>query len=904
MPLAYSLVVAIGLIMAMTWGVLQVQITLAGFLNSESVWSKAQKQAVIDLDSYAHSGSAADLASFRHNYQILDSDRWGRDALAAGKYDQRELDHVFKLGNIMPKAQPGMSFMMQYLAGAPYMKTALAAWRSTDASIDALNQIAGELQRAYSTSTPSADEVMRQTGRISALNVYMQPRTNLFSAELVRGAIWVGQILFWGVLFAFFVAALSWARMARRTLESIRGTEERYRLLFDSAADAIVMVDEASGRIIDANRMASVWTGRNASSLTGDRFVHLFAQSVSHLDGRAATNALLGSDGSHRPVETQSSVAKWGDRPVRQAFIRDISERVAMEQERRVAAEALASIAEGVIIADADRRMISGNAAHTEITGFTMQSLQGRRFDETRSMPDGSPVPGSVWDSIAAGNNWIGEVQSTRRDGSSYPEQLSISAIRDAENQVLYYVAVFTNIFTAKVNQRRLEYLARHDALTGLVNRSEFERRCADAISSSELEHLGVAVLFIDLDAFKIVNDSYSHAVGDHLLVKVAERIRRQLSDEDVAGRIGGDEFTVLINRLNLREDAGGVAGRLLATLSEPFVVDDYEIVLSASIGIAGYPLDGADPSTLITNADAAMYAAKTEERNTFRYYTPLMQANTSRRLQLATDLRHALAHDEFRLVYQPSIELRTGRIVAVEALLRWRHPTRGEVMPGDFIPIAESLGLIRRIDEWVMQRACAQIESWDLAGMPAIRVAVNVSARWFGHRAFVEAISRSLQTKQLPASRLMLEITEGAMLRLGEETLRTMQALHALGIEVAIDDFGTGYSSMAYLKLPAVAYLKIDRSFIVGLPGNADDVAIAKAMLAMSRSLGLKSIAEGIEIEAQHEFLLREGCDEGQGYLYSYPLEAPEIERLLRPSSSPQVAVAAKLRLVPPKRG
>ncbi len=662
------------------------------------------------------------------------------------------------------------------------------------------------------------------------------------------------------------------------------------------------MVDETSGRILDVNRTASAWTGRDSDDLIGDRFVHLFMQSLAgQLTGRAATNTLLGVDGSKRPVETQSSIATWGNVPVRQAIIRDISERVAMEQERRVAAEALASIAEGVIIADADRRVISTNAAHTEITGFTSYALQGRRFDENRRMPNGKPLPQSIWDEVTAGHNWHGEVLSTRSDGSKYPEHLSVSVIRDADNHVLYYVAVFTNIHEAKASQHRLEHLARHDPLTGLVNRAEFERRCGEAIEVAERERLALVVLFIDLDAFKIVNDSYSHAIGDRLLIKVAERIRRQLSESDVAGRIGGDEFTVLINRLSLREDARAIVNRLLVALSEPLVVDEYEVVLSASIGVAGYPLDGIDAATLIANADAAMYTAKTEERNTFRFYTPMMHADTRRRLQLATELRQALARNEFHLLYQPSIELRTGRIVAVEALLRWKHPERGEVLPGEFIPVAESLGMIRRIDEWVLQAACAQIQAWDRAGVPHIRVAVNISARWFGHPAFVDAVSRTLQSRQLSSKRLLLEITESAMLRLGDDTERTMRTLHALGIEVAVDDFGTGYSSMAYLKLPAVAYLKIDRSFVTGLPGSTNDAAIAEAMLAMSKSLGLTTIAEGIETEAQHDFLLRAGCVEGQGYLYSYPLKADEILHLLCPIQS-QVPVS-RLRLVPPKR-
>ncbi|MGH8599429.1 MAG: putative bifunctional diguanylate cyclase/phosphodiesterase, partial [Burkholderiales bacterium] len=404
-------------------------------------------------------------------------------------------------------------------------------------------------------------------------------------------------------------------------------------------------------------------------------------------------------------------------------------------------------------------------------------------------------------------------------------------------------------------------------------------------------------VLFIDLDTFKFVNDRHSHAVGDSLLKLVAERIQRHLREGDVAGRIGGDEFTVSLSGLALREDAAVVANRMLSVLSEPFQVDGYEIEVSASIGIAGFPLDGSDAKTLIANADAAMYAAKTEERNAWRFYVPMMQADTNRRMALATELRQALRDDEFRLVYQPSVELRSGRIVAVEALLRWQHPDRDEeVMPDEFIPVAESIGLINRIDEWVMQAACAQIHAWDKLGMPRMRVAVNVSARWFGHLGFVESVRHALLTNAVAPERIVLEITESAMLQLGEKTERTMRALHTLGIEVAIDDFGTGYASMAYLKLPAVTYLKIDRSFITGLPDSANDAAITTAMLAMAGSLGLDTIAEGIENEAQHEFLLRAGCVEGQGFLYSYPLPSAEIERMLLPKRQP---AGANLRLV-----
>jgi diguanylate cyclase (GGDEF)-like protein/PAS domain S-box-containing protein len=890
----------VGMILLLTWGALQSQMILAGFLNSESIWSKAQKQAVIDLEAYAGTGEPALLADFRNNYGLLDSDRWARDALARGNVPDIEISEAFVRGNVMPAAKPGMIFMLRHFTSMPYLRQALDLWRSTDDLLAELNAIAAQIEHDYATGGPSTAEIARQRKRIQQINDTIQPRSNQFSLEIAHGAVWLGRVLFAAVFIVALLASLLWLSVARRILAGIRDTEERYRQLFDSAADAIVIVDDDNGRMLHANRKATEWTGRSEAELAGKRFASLFAGGTAPSSDSDGQGLLRNAQGGSRPVEMQTSVADWGDLAVRQAIIRDVSERVANEQERRVAAEALGSIADGVIIADADRRVLSVNAAHIDITGFNAEMLSRTRFDDLRRMPDGTHLPASVWDTVAAGRQWHGEVQSRHRDGSVYPEMLSIGAIRSRDGRVLHYVATFSNIAEAKAQHQRLEHLAAHDALTGLVNRTEFEHLCAEAIAAAQRDHGVTAVLFIDLDAFKIVNDRYSHAVGDRLLKKIAERIRRQLSDGDVAGRIGGDEFTVLVRRLALREDAVILAQRLLSVLSTPVVLDDYEITLSASIGIAGYPLDGGDAATLIANADAAMYVAKSEERNAYRFYTPLMQARTRRRLLLASDLRQALAGDEFRLMYQPSIELKTGRVVAVEALLRWEHPDRGEIMPGEFIPVAESLGLIRRIDEWVMRAACNQIKAWDALGVPPIRVAVNVSASWFSHRAFIEGVRRNVQSLGIAPQRLLLEITEGTILHLGEDTEQTMHALHGLGVGVAIDDFGTGYSSLAYLKLPAVEYLKIDQSFVAGLPESAKDVAITEAVLAVSRSLGLCSIAEGIETEAQHEFLLRAGCVEGQGYLYSYPVSAAAIEHMLRPRPD---RARARLELVPPKR-
>jgi len=900
MPLAWGLLVLVGLLLGLMWGVLQVQLALAAFLNGESIWSKAQKQIVVDIQTYAVQGDPAALASFDRNFALLGYDRFARDEALKEDYNYDAIVEALSHDNAMRDAIPVVIFVFRYLTDAPFIQQALKAWRSTDASIDELGTIAEELRRERHSPEWNQDRLSEKIARISVLNYYIQPRAELFSMSIARGTIWAARLLFVCVFMVAALASLVWLRMARRTMAKIHGTEERYRVLFDSAPDAIVMVDENNGLVLDANRTAAEWIGRTSKELVGKRFADLVEGEGSSQTRTAATGELHSVDGSTRPVEMQWSFTRWSENSVvRQAIIRDISERLALEQERRIAAEAFASVAEGVIIADAHRRVIAVNAAHTILTGFRAEELTNRRIDDMRVLPHGGLLPPSIWEQIAATGSWLGEVRARRRDGSMYDERLSISVIRDAQGRVQRYVAVIADITVSKSDRLQLEYLARHDALTGLINRVQFEEHCNRAIVAAEQTREAVSVLFIDLDAFKIVNDSYSHAIGDRLLATAAARIAKQLSPLDVAGRIGGDEFTVLMSGLSLREDAMGLANRLLASLSEPYRIDDHEIVISASIGIAGYPLDALDAATLVANADAAMYAAKTEERNCVRFYTPLMHAKARSRLQLAAELRQALTRDELYILYQPSVELRSGRIVAVEALLRWRHPVRGMIAPSEFVPIAEDLGVVRQIDQWVMQSALLQLAEWDRIGMPPIRMALNVSANWFGHQAFVEALSRALMENRVSPSRIVLEITESSVLRLGEDTDRVMHRLHELGVSVAIDDFGTGYSSLVYLKLPAVTWLKIDRLFVTGIPANANDVAIIQAMLAIGKSLGLRTIAEGIETEAQHEFLLRSGCMEGQGFLYSQPIEPSGIERLLLPAKR----VKTRLQLVSPDR-
>jgi len=896
-PFTVALWATILVIVALMWGALQLHITLAGFLNGESVWSKAQKDAIEKLSEYAESGEPEDLAGFRQAFAILDNDRIARDRLTSGQYDPAHINLAFQRGHIMPEAQGGMMFMLTYFNGFYPIRDALEAWRASDEPLSRLNAIADELEGAYAQGRPAAAQsVLQQRRHIQAINAEIGPLTERFSIVVARGTVWMATLLFASLVVCAAIIIIFLRHVVKRTLRSLHAGEERFRTMFEHASDGIVMVDD-TGHIVYLNVVACAWLGRQRSDLIGTCLAeYLKTAHPLDLDGQ---HSIQIAPGVVRNIDIQSTIVRWDDRAIRQAILRDITERLALERDRRLQAEALESIAEGVLIVDADRNILYANDACFRITGHSQKRLLHQPLFHGRQLPDGRPIPDSLWHEVDDSNHWQGEVRSRRHDGKWYPEQLSISAVRGEASTVQYYVAVFSNITVQKTAQAHLEKLARTDPLTGLANRSEFERLCQVAIDTASDTRSALAVLYIDLDDFKSVNDSLTHTVGDRLLCVVSQRIQKQLRPGDVASRIGGDEFTVLVPHLDTREDICSLAQRVLSALAETYVVDGHAIVVSASIGIAGYPIDGDTAHALIANADAAMYAAKSAERNSYQLYSPRMHAAIRNRLTLASELRKALLAGEFHIDYQPSMSMRTGQMTGVEALIRWNRFDREPIGPAEFIGVAESLGLSRGIDHWVLETVLEQVGQWERRSPTAcLRVGVNISASTFAHPEFASAIERLLTSAGVSASRLMIEITEGTMLRLGEETNQTLQALANLGVSVAIDDFGTGYSSLAYLKLPAITHVKIDRSFVSGIPGREDDMAIIKAMFAIAGQLQLQTIAEGIETNAQHDFLRDIGCHEGQGFLYSAAVSAEEItEILVRPLRASQ----PKLRIVQP---
>jgi diguanylate cyclase (GGDEF)-like protein/PAS domain S-box-containing protein len=554
-----------------------------------------------------------------------------------------------------------------------------------------------------------------------------------------------------------------------------------------------------------------------------------------------------------------------------------------IEADLRQAAAVLDSTTEGVIVTDLVPRIVAVNRAYTEITGYSGEEAIGRNPSLLKSGRQDCAFYQAMWSSLLTQGHWRGEIWNRRRDGSVFPQLLTISTVRDPDGQPSNYVAVMTDITQIKESEANLERLAHYDPLTGLPNRLLTQSRVEHALEQAKRTRRGMAVLFLDIDRFKNVNDSLGHPAGDRLLRAIGERLRQRLRGEDTLGRLGGDEFLILLDHCERPEDAGNVARDLIGVLEAPFVLPDRdEVYIGASIGISLYPQDGQDTNSLIRHADAAMYQAKEQGRNTFRFYTPELTLAVNQRLELEARLRRALGSGEFVIHYQPQIDSVSGGVIGAEALLRWNDPERGMIPPADFVPLAEETGLIIPLGDWVMQTACAQFRQWLDLGLPPFCLSVNLSARQLQQPDIVQLIAGAIEQHALPAERLKLELTESMIMGHGEQAAALLGRIKALGVRLSIDDFGTGYSSLAYLKRFPIDELKIDRGFVRDIPSDSSDAEIAATIIAMARNLRLQVVAEGVETEAQAAFLAGQGCQAYQGYLFSRPLPAAEFERFV----------------------
>ena len=489
-----------------------------------------------------------------------------------------------------------------------------------------------------------------------------------------------------------------------------------------------------------------------------------------------------------------------------------------------------------------------------------------------------SEVFREIWRSVNATGQWRGELWNRRKSGEIYPQWLTISVVRGSDEQITHYVAVFSDISTLKVAQEKIDFLAYHDSLTRLPNRILLRDRLEHALMRARREKGTLALLFFDLDRFKSVNDTLGHTVGDELLIDVGNCISRLIRASDTLARLGGDEFVLLMEDETDVRQVTTVARKMLDVFSTPRTVGGHALTVTASIGIARYPDDGDDADTLLKHADLAMYEAKSQGRNTYQFFSQDLTTGTLERLVMESALRGAVARKELVLHYQPQIDFADGSLAGAEALVRWQHPELGLVPPGRFIPLAEEMGIIGEIGEWVLNEACRQMVAWAVEGFEVPLVAVNLSARQIDRDQIVEITAGALQRNGLAAERLELEVTESMIMREPERALDVLDGLRALGVALAIDDFGTGYSSLAYLRRLPLNRLKVDQSFVSDIGHDTNGEAIIRAVIALARSLGLSAVAEGVETQAQAAFLRAEGCDIGQGYLYDKPMPAASL--------------------------
>ncbi|HEY7746990.1 MAG TPA: EAL domain-containing protein [Desulfuromonadales bacterium] len=675
----------------------------------------------------------------------------------------------------------------------------------------------------------------------------------------------------------------------RRAGETLRESESRYRSIFENNHAVMLLIDPDTGWIVDANPAAAAYYGWTREQLCHKKISDLNTLSPAEL--RAEMDRARRSqrnhfhfrhrlaDGSVRDVEVFSGPIELSGLSLLFSIVHDISERKKAETGWRLSQFCIDHAAIGIFRIDENGNITEVNEQACTSLGYTRQELCALRVFDI----DPTFVP-EIWleHRKQMRDRGAGTIETLhrRKDGTIFPVEVTVNYF-EYEGQTFSF-SFARDITERKQAEDRLRHQATHDGLTGLANRTLLQDRLEQSIHYANRSRRLVAVLLLDLDRFKIINDSLGHGIGDELLCSVARRLEQTVREADTVARMGGDEFVILLAEVAEGDDVGLVAKKILENLTRPYSVSGREISVSASIGVSLYPRDGADGETLLRNADVAMYRAK-EDGDTFRFYAPKMDQRVHETLEMEADLRRALERAELLLHYQPKVDLATGRITGAEALLRWQHPQRGLVAPGMFIPLAEETGLILPIGEWVLATACAQVRTWQRLGLDAVPVAVNLSARQFRKSDLAETVHRILRESGIAPRMLELELTESMIMRDPQAAAAAMQQLKALGVRLALDDFGTGYSSLNYLRRFSVDCLKIDRSFISDAASDPSAASVATSIVAIAHSLGLRSVAEGVETKEQLDFLRDCGCDSLQGYYFSRPVPAAEFAVLLR---------------------
>ncbi|MEO6073265.1 MAG: diguanylate cyclase [Burkholderiales bacterium] len=691
MPILVIFLTITAVSLALTFVALSVQSSVRAYVGGEGIWSKAQRDAVFLLQRYGHTRNLEYLQKFEAAVAIPLGDRVARIELQKSSYDPAAATQGFIDGGNHPDDIPGLIMLFRCCAELSFFQPVVRLWTQGDAQMVALQNLAGILRTQVEAGAP-AHEIQALLNQVESVNDTVRPLEAAFTAALGDVARWVTRLLFFVTSGILALLICLGAYVSTRILKGIRQSEEQFRMLLTTASDALIVVDRDNGTILEANQRAEQMVGRSVATLIGSRYVDYLPlphEKLININRKADTvpvvtrQTISHVNGQQMSVEISYNNTVWGDRPAHLAILRDISESIRVERELRVAANAMSHMAEGVVITDARCRVVSINGAFSVITGYTQEEVMGTVPSYPASRHHDAAFSRSIWKTVRRTGNWQGEIWNRRKSGELYPVMLSISAVQDEGGHLTHYVGVFNDISTYKEYEQRLRHLAHHDTLTGLPNRTAFDDHCEKALNRAVRHGTQLALLFIDLDGFKAVNDTYGHAVGDMLLQAVAGRITACLRDKDIVARMGGDEFTVLLEDITGAESAILAARKLLAALSEKTPCGDREISVFASIGISLYPDDADDVETLLTHADIAMYEAKNHGRNNYQLFSPGMAVPASTHLTLTNGLKQALDQKQFELHYQPCVDVEGGHITSIEALLsgltrRWarcRHP-------------------------------------------------------------------------------------------------------------------------------------------------------------------------------------------------------------------------------------
>ncbi len=569
---------------------------------------------------------------------------------------------------------------------------------------------------------------------------------------------------------------------------------------------------------------------------------------------------------------------KGGNPVLINGTMQDITPQRSAEEELRLLANVFHYSGEGILITDDEHKIIAVNQAFCHMSGYNRETVVGKFVGELSRHDDVGELVGAVVDEVCKKGSWRGELLGSRNDGSSYPQWVTVSAIYNEKNIITHYVTCVVDITERKIDQEKIFHLAHHDTLTGLVNRFSLEQSLSQSLRIASRQEELVVVMFLDLDRFKLINDTKGHAVGDKLLKEVAKRLTSSVRTCDIVSRIGGDEFVIVYTGIKDSMTIVPVARFLLHQLSLPYDIDGITLFSSPSIGISIYPDDGCIGEDLIKNADVAMYHAKENGRNNYQFFNDAMNVDANRRLKIESDLRKAIEERQFELYYQPLICTKTNTVRAVEALVRWNHPEQGVIAPDQFIPVAEESNLILPLGLWILEEACIQYCQWRKKFKRSVRVSVNLSAVQLQADGFVGQVRFLLNKYEIPDEEIVLEITESMAMTNIDEAATILNKVRDLGVRLAIDDFGTGYSSLAYLKQLPIATLKLDRTFVSDLEAMNGNDKICIATLALAHSLGLQVVAEGVETQYQRDFMINHGCDLLQGYYFSKPVPAERM--------------------------